>query len=524
MRLLPLFSCGVIWSASLLALRADVKLPAILGPNMVLQCDQPLPIWGWAEAGEKVTVECSGQHVETTAGANGTWRVTLAPLPAGGPVTMTVSGHNRLVLENILVGEVWLCSGQSNMTLRVDQADRAKEEIAAAKFPKIRLFTVKRAVAESGPQADCQGKWEECSPRTVGTFTAVGYYFGRDLFQSLGRPVGLIHSSWGGTKAEAWTPRTALVADAVLQPIVRHWADEMAAFPQKKADFDRDHVKLEAEWKLAVEKAEAEGRMPPAQPLLRTGPNTQYAPSGLYNAMIAPLATVGLRGVIWYQGEANVGAPQQYQRLFPALITSWRAAWNRPDLPFLFVQLPNLARQAEPSKSGWAEMREAQLKTLALPNTGMAVTIDVGDPKNLHPTHKQPVGHRLALVAETLVYHHESEGGLSPLPAGSEAQGNSIRVKFKPANSGLMASDGKPLRGFVIAGSDKKFVPADATIEGDTVIVQSDSVAQPVAVRYAWADNPDCNLANRAGLPASPFRTDDWIPMVHDALPGAAAK
>ena len=492
--------------------RGEVSLPAILGEGMVLQCETPAPIWGRAAPGEAVRVEFRGQRLDTVAADDGTWRVALAAMPPNDvPATLTVTGRNTLTLPGVLVGEVWLFSGQSNMTLHVNEADRAKEEIAAATLPRVRLFTVAQTVSEEKPLTDCRGRWAECSPATVGAFSAVGFFMGRELHAMLGRPIGLIHSSWGGTKAEAWMPRDALARDPEFRAaIIDRWEAEIADFPRAKAAFEANRTRLTAEWQLAANAAKAAGRVPPPAPRLRTGPNTPFAPVGLYNAMIAPLVPFALRGVAWYQGEGNVGATQLYQRLMPALIAAWRTASARPDLPFLYVQLPNLARQPEPSKSGWAEMRESQLKTLATPHTAMAVTIDVGDPKNLHPTNKQPVGHRLALAAGALVYGRPATGAFSPVPTGHRIDGATIRVDFAHAEDGLAARDGGALRGFVIAGTDKIFVPAEARLDGAAVIIFSPRVAHPVAARYAWADNPDCNLTNRAGLPASPFRTDEW--------------
>lgn len=489
--------------------RATVELPAIFGSNMVLQCEHALPVWGRAAPGERVTVTLGAQRLSTVADAAGSWRVTLAPERAGGPFTLGVTGENSLTFTNVLVGEVWLCSGQSNMTLPVAQADRAAAEVAAARLPRVRLFTVAEAADERGPRWNCVGHWVECSPEAVAPFSAVGYFFGREVHAMLGRPVGLIHSSWGGTKAEAWTPRATLAGDPELRGILESWAAEVAAYPKKKAEFEANRDALVAEWKRAVAAAQAAGRMAPAEPRLRTGPNTQYAPCALYNAMIAPLVPFALRGVAWYQGEANVAAPRLYRRLFPALIGAWRSAWGE-ELPFLYVQLPNLARQPEPSPSGWAELREAQLLSLATPRTAMAVTIDVGDPRNLHPAHKQPVGHRLALAAGALVYGRAAEGAFCPVPRAWHFDGARVRIDFAHADSGLATRDGEPPRGFVLAGDERVFVPAEARVEGGTIILRSEKIPRPVAARYAWADNPDGNLTNRAGLPASPFRTDDW--------------
>lgn len=490
--------------------RADIRLPAIFGSGMVLQRDRPIPVWGWASPGEKVSVDFDGGRGVAEADAGGRWRVELPAHAAGGPYTLRLEGDNRVTIENVLVGEVWLCSGQSNMTLPVAEADRAREEIAAASFPAIRLFTVARAATESAPQADCRGQWVECSPKTVSGFSAVAYYFGRALHRRLGVPIGLIHSSWGGTKAEAWMPRDTLAADPEFNAVLERWRLEVADFPRAKAEFEANRERLLAEWKVTAAAAKAAGRTAPAEPRLRTGPNTQYAPGALYNAMIAPLAPFALRGVIWYQGEANVTATALYRRLFPALIGAWRSTWGQADLPFLYVQLPNLARQPEPSRSGWAEMREAQLLALSVPRTAMAVTIDIGDPQNLHPPHKQPVGERLALAAGTLVYGLGGEGNFSPTPRSHGRENGAIRVGFTHAPGGLATRDGAAPRGFVLAGEDRIFFPATGRLEGDEIVLTSPQVPQPVAARYAWADNPDANLTNQAGLPVSPFRTDDW--------------
>jgi sialate O-acetylesterase len=503
-RALP--SCLLIFTV---ALRADVVMPAFFGSGMVLQRDVPIQIWGKAAPGEKVSVSLADSSADTVAAKTGLWRVTL-PARAGGdaPLSLRVRGLNELRFTDVLMGDVWLCSGQSNMNFRLANADNAEAEIARASFPRLRLFTVAREVADT-PQFDVKGSWQACSPENVGSFSAVAYFFGLQLHQELGIPVGLIHSSWGGTAAEAWTPRETLAASDELQPILARWDATMADFPRLKAEFEANKDRLVAEWKVAVVEAKKAGRTPPSEPKLRTGPGTQYQPAGLYHAMIAPLATLPLRGVIWYQGEANAGRAEQYRTLFPAMIGAWRAAWCRADLPFLYVQLPNLARQPEPSRSGWAELREAQLITLAVPHTGMAVIIDIGDPGNLHPTNKLDVGKRLALAAGTLVYGRPAAGRLSPFFDHAETKGAQMTVHFKTVDS-LTVHGGGELKGFAVAGADKVFHFASAKIDGETVVVTSDAVPAPVAVRYAWADNPDCNLVSSAGLPASPFRSDDW--------------
>lgn len=507
-----------LWPAALLvvvagAARADVTLSAFFGPGMVLQRDLPIAVWGNAAPGEKILVTLGDASSTAEADDDGRWSATLpAHTASATPQALVVKGKNELRIADVLVGDVWLCSGQSNMNLRLSQAADAKAELAAADFPGIRLFTVAREVADA-PKTDVKGRWQACSPATAKDFSAVAYFFGRRLHQELKIPVGLIHSSWGGTAAEAWTPRATLAASPELQPILERWDAAVTDYPRLKAEFEANREQLVAKWELAVAEAKKNGRTPPAEPKLRTGPGTQYQPAGLYHAMIAPLAPLSLRGVIWYQGEANASRAAQYRTLFPALIGAWRETWARPDLPFLFVQLPNLDRQPEPSRSGWAELREAQLMTLArVSHTGMAVTIDIGDPKDLHPKNKQDVGLRLALAAETLVHGLPAAGRLSPVFADAKPDGARLRLRFQtPDPLAIRGGGATELKGFVVAGADKVFHPAQARIDGtDTVVVWSEAVAAPVAARYAWADNPDCNLVAAAGLPASPFRTDDW--------------
>ncbi|MGB9624270.1 MAG: sialate O-acetylesterase [Phycisphaerae bacterium] len=469
---------------------AAVKLPAVIGDNMVLQRDMKVPIWGTADPGEKVTVTIGDQKAATTAGADGRWMVRLDPLKAGGPFEMTVAGNNKITLKDILVGEVWVCSGQSNMAMTVKAAANAHEEISAAKYPDIRLFTVARKVAAT-PQSDTQGSWVRCSPETVGDFSAAAYYFGRHLYRELDVPIGLIHSSWGGTPAEAWTSRSTLEADPALKAIVDRW-DEQIANARRAGNAAEN------------KRPAARGAKPPAD--LAASPGR---PSSLYNGMIQPLIPYAIRGAIWYQGEANAGRAYQYRKLFPAMIQDWRKAWGQGDFPFLFVQLANFQpTKPEPSDSTWAELREAQTMTLSLPKTGMAVIIDIGEAKDIHPKNKQDVGKRLALAALAIAYGKDVAYS-GPMYDSMKIEGDRIRLTFKHVDGGLVAKDGK-LKGFAIAGADRKFVWAEAQIDGDTVVVHSDKVARPVAVRYAWADNPECNLYNKAGLPASPFRTDDW--------------
>jgi sialate O-acetylesterase len=486
---------------------ADIRLPAIIGDNMVLQQGQKATIWGWADPDEEVLVSVSWHNMKwgVTAGRNGKWVYKMNPPKAGGPYEMTLTGKNTITIKNILVGEVWVCSGQSNMQMSVQSSNNAKEEIAAANYPNIRLFTVQREVAQE-PQADCKGNWTLCSPETVPGFSAAGYFFGRELYQKLGVPVGLIHTSWGGTPAEAWTRRGVLKSDTDFKPILDRYDAAVKRYPQAKQEYEQ---KLE-QWKQAAEKARAEGKNPPRRPSAPFGPGHPHSPSGLYNAMIAPLIPFSIRGAIWYQGESNAGRAYQYRKLFPAMIKNWRADWGEGNFPFLFVQLANFqAVKPDPGESDWAELREAQFMTLSLPNTGMATIIDIGEANDIHPKDKQDVGKRLALWALATTYGEKIVYS-GPLYKSMEVKGNQIILHFDDIGSGLMARDDEPLKGFAIAGSDRKFVWADAKIEGDTVVVSSDQVPEPVAVRYAWANNPVCNLYNKEGLPASPFRTDQW--------------
>lgn len=640
--------------------RAEVRLPAIIADNMVLQQGTKVRIWGNANAGEQVSVTFAGKTLDAVAGASGNWQVELGPLSPGGPSELIVKGDNLLTIRNVLVGEVWICSGQSNMEWPLSNTANAKDVVAQANYPEIRLFRVEHRTSASA-LTDVAGRWVVTTPEEAGAFSAVGYFFGRELHQRLKAPVGLIHSSWGGTPAEAWTSRAALASLPELKPILDRYESSLNALPLTKEanvralaqweeqnlyvdagnkgealgyanpavaaggwatmelpkqfeaaglsidgavwfrkavqlpdswagkelllslpaidDFDVtyfngkqigqtgketpnsyavvrnyvvpaslvraganviairvfDHageggfgrgemsigpggeaqpISLRGAWDYKVELA-----LEPKHPNWDSRPQTvgagnQNNPSVLYNAMIAPLVPFAIRGVIWYQGESNASRAYQYRTLFPLMIRNWRSAWGH-DFPFYFVQLANWrARKTEPDESDWAELREAQLMTLREPHTGMAVTIDIGDGDDLHPKNKLDVGRRLAVWALARTYRqHVAPSG--PLFDRFSVEGNKIRLNFKHA-TGLKTIDGGPIRGFAIAGADRRFVWADARIAGDTVVVSSPLVKKPVAVRYGWADNPEVNLYNNADLPASPFRTDDW--------PGVTAK
>ena len=485
---------------------ADVKLPAIFGDNMVLQREKKVPVWGTASPGEDVTVSMLGQKVSTKAAPSGKWRVDLNPLSVGGPYEMTVAGNNKVTFKNVLVGEVWVCSGQSNMEWHVEWCKDPVEETANAKYPQIRLIMVKKTVAGE-PQSDFvpDMKWSECSPQTIPKFSAVGYYFGRKLHKELNVPVGLINDCWGGTVCEAWTSHEALAADPDYSAILER-RKSAEAYPTLKIKYEAD---LKA-WSTAVAEAKAAGKKAPAKPQAPRNPNADpnFA-SNLYNGMLAPVIPYAIRGAIWYQGESNADRAYQYRKLFPAMITDWRKQWNQGDFPFYFVQLANyMARKNKPAESGWAELREAQAMTLKTPHTGMAVIIDIGDAKDIHPKNKQDVGLRLALNALAKDYGQAVEFS-GPKYESLKIEGNSARLTFSHIGKGLVAKGGE-LKGFAVCGKDKKFVWATAKIDGESIVVSSPDVKEPVAVRYAWADNPECNLYNQDSIPASPFRTDSF--------------
>ncbi len=497
----------VLLSAGLVV--ADVKLPAVIGDNMVLQRGMKVPIWGWAEPGEQIVVKfgLSSMAWAATADADGKWVARIGPFETGGPFDLTIEANNTIVVKNILVGEVWVCSGQSNMEWPVNQSANAEQEIAEANYANIRLFTVSKKVSQE-PLEDCRGRWRACNSDTVQGFSAVGYFFGRYLHQDLGVPVGLINTSWGGTPAEAWTSREYLEMDDDFKPMLERYEEAAARYPELKQKYERQMKKFEE----TAAKLKAEGKQVPRRPrglAAPMGPDHQNSPTGLYNAMILPIVPYAIRGAIWYQGESNASRAYQYRELFPAMIMCWRQTWRQGDFPFLFVQLANfMEAKSEPTESEWAELREAQLMTLTLPRTGMAVTIDIGQADDIHPKNKRDVGKRLALwtLAETYSRDVVYSG---PLYESMDIDGDKITLHFEHVGDGLVAR-GDQLQGFAIAGADRKFVWADAKIQGDTVMVSSDEVAEPVAVRYGWANNPVCSLYNADGLPASPFRTDMW--------------
>jgi sialate O-acetylesterase len=481
-----------------------VKPHGLFIDGAVLQQGTRVPVWGTAADGEKVTVRFAGQTVSTTA-AEGAWQVRLKPLRAGGPYTMTIAGENSVELHDLLVGEVYVCSGQSNMEWPLAQTATGPAAIAASADPMLHLFTVRHAISDT-PVHELSGNWQTCGPETVKNFSAVAYFFGRDLRRARNVPVGLMQSAWGGTPAEAWTSRATLESDSRLRGILTAYARAVARYPIEQMAYDEARARYQDE--LAT--AQQEGRTPPKAPERPYNPVNQNRPAGLYNAMITPLQPYAIRGAIWYQGESNAGRAVEYQTLFPAMIRNWRADWGEGDFPFLFVQLaPFMKIEPEPRESAWAELRDAQrLTALTVPRTAMAVITDVGDENDIHPRKKEPVGARLAMAARA-VAHGERVEYAGPTFQEMKVKGGRAILQFKHASGGLVAREGE-LTGFTIAGPDRKFVNAQAVIEGDRVIVSSPQVAHPVAVRYGWANYPVVNLYDQAGLPASPFRTDDF--------------
>lgn len=490
---------------------ADVRLPALFSDHMVLQREMAVPVWGWADPGEEVTVKISGQTHSTKADGDGKWKVTLEAMRGEEAVTMTVEGKNTVTIDDVLVGEVWLASGQSNMQMQVNASKDAQKEKAGAKFPQIRMFTVGRKAVEV-PQDQCEGKWVVCSPETVGAFSATAYFFGRDLHSDLKVPVGLINASWGGTAIEAWTSLDVQQGKPEIAPILEQWKRKVEVPYDEAKAAERFEQQMKA-WRKQAQKAKAEGKRAPRQPQKPVNPRLhQNRPANLFNGMIAPLIPYAIRGGIWYQGEANAhnNGGKRYGVQLPLMIADWRGRWGQGDFPFAWVQLPNFKEATEDpnAPSPWSLVRESMLKSLTVRNTGMAIAIDAGEAADIHPKNKQVVGKRLGFWALAKVYGREIASS-GPLPVLHRVEGSSMVVRFSDTDGGLVAKGGD-LKGFAIAGEDRKWVWAEARIDGESVVVSSPDVKAPVAVRYGWSENPACNLYNGAGIPASPFRTDDW--------------
>lgn len=486
---------------------AELRLPAVISDHMVLQAGQSVPIWGWADEGASITVEFAGQKKATTAAAKGKWMVKLDAMKASTePATLTVSmSHlsqiSTKLVTDVLVGEVWLGSGQSNMALKVSAAKDFEKEKAAANLPQVRSFITTSQYATT-PADDCKGEWKVCSPDTVGSYSATAFFFGREIHRELTTPVGLVVSAVGGTPIDSWVDGDKQRALPEMKAFFAKQTTAPASDPSKeKAAYDAAVKK----WQEDVKTARAAQKPLPRRP--RDPADMREKKSnlgGLFNGMIMPLVPYAIRGALWYQGEANT-VPEKaafYQYQLPLLVTDWRARWGS-DFPFAWVQLPNFAGTGR----DLSQVREGMMKTLRLPKTGMAITIDIGETGNIHPKNKQEVGRRLAQWALATVYDQKVESS-GPLFAKHEVRGSEIVLHFTHAR-GLIAKGGDPI-GFLIAGEDHQWQPATAKIIGETIVVSNPAITKPIAVRYAWENDPKTNLYNEASIPASPFRTDDW--------------
>jgi sialate O-acetylesterase len=481
---------------TILTCTAEVKLPNVIGDHMLLQRDVPVRIFGKASPGEAVSVSFRGQTVKTAASPLGSWEVWLQPMKPAAPQEMTIQGANTIKVADVLVGDVWLGSGQSNMQWAVRQTNNAEQEIASAKYPEIRLFYVPRKPSAI-PVEDVDAKWVVCSPETVKEFSAVLYYFGRQLHQDLKTPMGLIHTSWGGTPIAAWISGPALTSAPTLAPFLTFWQEQISRYPENYTRYEQNLKK----WEESASKGPR-----PGAPL---GPGNPHEPTSLYNGMLAPLVKYTIKGALWYQGETEAGRAQGhiYGDAMTTLVEDWRKAFGQGEFPFFWVQLANYGNAA---KNGhWMRVQEGQVKATALRGTGVVVINDIGEATDIHPTNKQDVGKRLALLARHVAYGQDGFVWSSPLYRQVTREGNALRVWFDHAGTGLKTRGDGPVKGFVIAGSDGKFVAADAKVDGATVVVSSAEVPEPRAVRYAWDYNPTANLVNSAGLPASLFRSDD---------------
>jgi len=510
---------GLILIGLPVALSAAVRLPAVIGDHMVVQQDKPVAVWGWANKAEPVTVRFNGQEKKAVADAAGKWRVVLDPVKAGGaPLEMTVRGASGpdIVVRDILVGEVWLASGQSNMEWAMSWLPNPAPEILRAGHPGLRLFLVPKRTAGE-PREDVEAQWKVCAPEAVRPFSAVAYYFGLELHKRLGVPVGMIASAWGGTLIEPWTPPAGYAAFPELAPILdKH----LAKYGEYRDKLAKDLPAWET-WVREARKALAAKAPIPAEPALGY-PDDPYdnpqAPTALYNGMIHALTPFAIRGAIWYQGESNRNDGLLYEKKMEAMIRGWREVWGLGDFPFYYVQLApynygydrnmkgSPVRDAERLPLIW----EAQRNALRIPNTGMAVVTDIATLNDIHPPNKVDVARRLALWARAKTYGEKSLVYSGPLYKSMTVEGDKTRIAFDHVGGGLISNDTQPLVWFEIAGEDRMFYKAEAEIVGDTVLVWSPRVSAPKAVRFGWHELAVPNLANKEGLPASPFRTDSW--------------
>lgn len=501
------------WSLALLVIHssvsADVSVPSIFGDHMVIQQNQPIRIWGWADAGERIKVQLGQDQVETVADASGNWKVKLPARKADNqPLTLALSGKNNLVFQDVLMGEVWVCSGQSNMGFSLSNSFDADLESLAANFPRLRLISIPQ-VGTQKPQNNFKGQWQTCTPQTVQSFSAVGFHFGRQIHQVLDIPVGLIDNAWGGSACEAWIRRDLMEKDSRYKELMDRWVETEKTFNSEKITA-QNQKRLE-QWKIKSKAARQSGQPVPKRPRPVRNPLTgQHRPGNLYNGVLKPIIGFPIQGVVWYQGESNSKRAYQYRDLFPMMIQLWRDEWQQGDFPFYWVQLADFRDEtAQPVESDWAELREAQTMTMSkLKNTGEAVIIDVGESNDIHPRNKRVVGKRLARWALAQQYGYDIPYR-SPLYKSMEIIGNKALITFDHVGGGLKAHDFRDIRGFTLASENGPFQNASAKIVGkNQVEVWSNDVPKPTAIRYAWADNPVCNLISREGLPVTPFRTD----------------
>lgn len=492
------------------------EVAGIFGDSMVLQQGRPISIWGKASCGEEIRVRLAQQEKSILADASGRWRIVLEPMLAGGPYELVVSGKDQCrTFQDVWLGEVWLCSGQSNMDMTVAREDRywcgvvnEEAEVAAANWPGIRVFDVPFGTRDEALE-DVEGRWEICSPETVGHFSAVAYFFAREIHKKLNVPVGLITTAYGASTAEAWISREALQARADLHFLLEDYARKCQEFDsgaaQKKYEEDL------TVWKEAAARAEAAGQKPPRKPAAPKNPHLdQHSPCVLFNAMVSPLIGYAFRGALWYQGESNIPTAAVYDRILETLIQDWRGRWGQGDFPFVYVQLAGYGKPpTEPCcGGGTTRVREAQAKVRRVPRTAMVTAVDIGESNNIHPKNKQEVGRRLALAARALAYGEAIEYS-GPTFEKMVLEGDCVRLLFSHVGRGLVLKTSEP-SGFAVAGADRRFVWADVRLEGDTVVVCSPQVPRPVAVRYAWDDFPFVSLYNEEGLPAIPFRTEPF--------------
>ncbi len=505
LRLAPLGALLAVFSLPCLT---ALELAPPFTDHAVLQRDVPVPVWGWSDKpGVTVTVSFGGQTKETRVNASGLWRTDLDALPANatGSDLVVTEGATTVTHHDVVVGEVWLASGQSNMEWALGSSRTSfEEENSRPANPLIRHLRVDHIGADLPVGRVKTSGWQSAAPDTIGGFSGVGYFFARSISEKLGVPVGIINASWGGTAIESWIPEPVLRTTHGWPALNRKWQEAVRNWPKKYAE----QPGLEAAWQKAQEELRTKGTpitMPWPRPPM--GPGSGFAPARLYNSMIAPFAPYALRGALWYQGESNVGQPHAYAELLPAMIQSWRAAWPLGDFPFLVVQLPNFADN-NPTGRGWAQLREAQESALHVPGAAVAVIIDGEEPTNLHPVNKRPAGERLALIALNQIHDQRALVWSGPVVQAVSHEGAALRVRFSSADG--LKSTTPEITGFELAGADQVFHPATVKIDGTSVLVSAADVAEPVAVRHAFTNAPKVSLFNAAGLPAAPFRTDDW--------------